>query len=269
MGLLDWLKRRRQQPSPDQIQAQGPARPVVKSPTGHIGHGRHFYFLQQRGDPYEVANEIATEIMSSGKGVGLQHGDLFHITDGRGDLMFSFLGRAGEFLTAYPYDDNGFGWPIKVKEIYPWPNGVEGQVVGSCKEARVGLFDTLFFRNKDAYDRDVPLTFLVNGLAYKLFEGEVPRGFSADYTFYIPLTQEEEGGVDEVKFSSKVEAVEDVDFWGIPLIAYTLTLAVPEDFPLRLRMYSHASAGPRRFRVGDRLAGYAWLFGFAKLDHPA
>lgn len=34
----------------------------------------------------------------------------------------------------------------------------------------------------------------------------------------------------------------------------------------RLTMYSHESAGPRRFNPGDRIMGYPWFFGFAKSE---
>ena len=178
--------------------------------------------------------------------------------------MLSFLARLDGVLTAYPYDDAGYEWPVEVKEVHAWPNGVEAQLVGSCNGARIGFFDTMFFKNGESYRQDVALTFLINGLAYKLSEGEVPEGFSEDYTCYLPQPPERGGGVDEVSFDSRIEDVKEVDFWGIPLIAYTLTLAVPNGFPLRLTVYSHESAGPRRFDPGDRVAGYAWLFGFAR-----
>ena len=177
--------------------------------------------------------------------------------------MLSALVRPGEVLAVYPYDDTGYGWPIAVQSIFPWANGLEAQVIGTCHGATIGFFDTLYFRNKGYYRQDVPLTFLISGLAYKLFEGEVPEDFSEEFTAYLPLTLAQEGGVDEVQFDSHVEEVREVDFWGIPLIAYTLTLATPEHFAMRLTMYSHESAGPRRFAPGERIRGIAWLFGSA------
>jgi hypothetical protein len=266
MGFFDWLKKGPARSSSSD-QKTSTTKPQIKQPWGYTGHDRHFYFLQERGAPLNVVDAIANEILQTGQGVGMQHRELFHLCDMNQNLRFSaiFSSVTRTRLTAYPYDDSGFGWPIDVREIYPWANDIEGQISGSCMGARVSLFDTLFFKNKDSYVSGQPIIFLVNGLAYKMFEGEVPESVSHDYCFYLPLTEQEEGGVDEIKFSSQVEDVEEINFWGISMIAYTLTIATPEGFPLRLRMYAHPSAGPKKFATGDRISGIAWLFGFAKI----
>ncbi|MFC1834102.1 hypothetical protein ACFL2Q_05125 [Thermodesulfobacteriota bacterium] len=263
MGIKDWSKR---QEGGTEQESVGETLPVQKEPIGYYGHGRHFYFLEDSGDPHDAVAEIINQILSGESGAGLNHGDYCQVIDARGDLMMSFLLHGRDIVAAYPYEDTGYGWPIEVKEVYVWPEGHEAQIVGSCNGARVGFFDTCFFKYRDTYRQDVPLTFLINGLAYKVFEGEATEEFSDDFCAYLPLTPEEEGGVDEIKFESRVEEVNDVEFWGVPLLAYTLVLATPNDFPLRLTMYAHESAGPKRFAPGDRIGGYAWLFGMARLD---
>jgi hypothetical protein len=243
--------------------------PIVRAPVGYVGHDRHFYFLDQLGDPYAVLNDLINEMLAGcgrGEGSAFQHGDFFHICDGRGGLMLSVLMLAGDALAAYPYEDTGYGWPIEVKELYPWENGVEAQLIGSCIGARIGLFDTLFFANRNGYHLGGIRTFLVSGLAYQLQASEVPDDFSEDFCSYLPLTPEDEGGIDEIQFDSCVEEKREADFWGVPLKVYTLTLARvgPDEFPLRLNMYFYEPEGAKDFEVGDRVSGVAWLFGFAK-----
>jgi hypothetical protein len=77
---------------------------------------------------------------------------------------------------------------------------------------------------------------------------------------YLPLSGDD-ASEDELQFSSHVEAVRPLDFHGVPFDVYTVTLALPDDFPMRVDVYTPRSAADEVLAVGDRISGACWLFG--------
>lgn len=235
--------------------------------TASFDHGRHWYFLAADGDPQQKLRAMFGE-MAQGNVLTVEHEGVFQMIQAEGDLRCSFLLRGDEFIAGYPIAVDGYGWPLKIHDRVTWPDGIQANLIASCEGARVCLFDAQHFLHRDSYSEESERTFVVAGLAYKLFdtvfESPEQKEKLAETKAYFPVDDAEGGRVDEIKFMSHVEVVREVDFWGTPLLAFTLTLAEPEDFPMRLDIFAHPSACEKEFRPGDRISGFAWLFGAAR-----
>lgn len=229
-------------------------------------HGRHWYFLAALGDPQQRLRSIFSE-MIAGKSLAVPHGDLIQLIDSEAELRCSFLLRGQEFLTAYPIAESGYTWPMQVHDVHTWPSDVEAHLIASCHGARVCFFDAQYFRHRQLYQEQPQQNFAMAGLGYRLyetiFESAEQEQKLGDTKAYFPVGEDEGGEPDEIKFMSHVEGIREVNFWGIPLFAYTVTLALPDDFPMRLDVFAHATACDKAFSVGDRISGFAWLFGSA------
>jgi hypothetical protein len=176
--------------------------------------------------------------------------------------------RGEEFLAGYPLVLDGYGWPLRIHDVLPWPDGVQAHLVATCEGSRVCLFDAQHFLHKHTYAGEREQVFVVAALAYRLFE-TVYEDDNQEFELtgtkaYFPVRAEEGGCLDEIKFMSHVETVREIDFHGTTLRAYTLTLAESDDFPLRLDVFAHPSVCEREFRAGDAISGFAWLFGAAR-----
>jgi hypothetical protein len=57
----------------------------------------------------------------------------------------------GEIWTAYPFIAGGVTHEVRIKEIEEWTNGIEAQIHIVLEEALLAFFDTMYFKNKDAY----------------------------------------------------------------------------------------------------------------------
>jgi hypothetical protein len=97
-----------------------------------------------------------------------------------------------------------------------------------------------------------------------MYESPKQEAELSETNAFFPLRGEDGGCVDEIKFMSRVEAAREIDFHGITLRAYTVTLAEPEDFPMRIDVFAHPSVCQRDFQPGDPISGFAWVFGAAR-----
>ena len=237
--------------------------------TSNFDHGRHWYFLATDGDSQTTLQKIFAKI-AAGNALTIEHQRVFQFIGADGDLRSSFLLRNEEFVAGYPIVVDGFGWPLKIHDKITWPDGVQASLVASCEGQRISLFDAQHFLHKHTYSDESEHMFVVGAIAYKLFEtmyesAEQEAELSQAKAFF-PLREEDGGTSDEIKFMSHVEAVREVDFHGITLRAYTVTLAEPEDFPMRIDVFAHPSVCERDFQPGDPISGFAWVFGSARAE---
>ena len=201
--------------------------------------------------------------MNPDTGKLLQHEDLFHLCEATDYLSFSYwITAERKILTVYPYSDSGIDWPLEIKEIHLWPNKIEAQLLCSCNGARIGIYDTLYYRKRDVYRTDQIYQFIISGLVYKIFKKELPADCSEDFTCYLPISKEDEGGIDEIQFSSYIEDIEEIEAMGLPFYVFTMTLAVVNEFPMKVRMYCPKYINQTPLKEGDRISGYAWIFGY-------
>ena len=235
-------------------------------------HARHWHFLASAGDPQEQMHQIYQELISGSQSLMTQHEETMHLIDRDGQLRCGLLLHMKQPAAVHPLVVDGFDWPLEICEVLPWPDGCQGHVIASCRGAQVCLYDTHYFLHQHRYRSGEPLQFTVAGLAYSLFgtvfEDEQQAVSLAETKAYFPVSQEEGGEVDEFKFMSHVEAVRETDFHGLPLLVYTVTIALPDDFPMRLDLFAHRSSCEKQFAVGDPISGFAWLFGKFR-DEPA
>ena len=235
--------------------------------TNPFDHGRHWYFLAVDGDAQQTLQRIFSKL-ADGEAWSVEHQKVFQLIDSTGDLRCGFLLRNEQFIAGYPLVVDGYGWPLKIHDTLTWPDQVQASIVASCEGQRISLFDTQHFLHKDGYAGDSEQMFIVGAIAYKLFdtmyESAEQEAELSETKAFFPLRPEDGGGADEIKFMSHVEAVREIDFHGITLQAYTVTLAEPGEFPMRIDVFAHPTVCEREFQVGDPISGFAWVFGAAR-----
>lgn len=236
-------------------------------PPAPFLHSRHWAVLASEEDPRRFLLGIFERLLAPGSGAAaVVRGDLCHLVDRRGRLMFSALIRKGEaleLLAMYPYTESPHVWPLAVRAVEESPDGCQARLLCSCQGAQVAVFDTLYMKNRQTYQIGEIYDFQVSAIAYQIEADELRPGFSPEFTGYGPLERfsaDQEAAPDEVVFHSLVEDVFDTEFWGVELLVYVLTLATPGTVPMRIELYTHPALSERRFRVGERVRGVAWLF---------
>jgi hypothetical protein len=177
--------------------------------------------------------------------------------------------------TAYPQGLGGPIWPITVTDVIPWANGIEGQITGECHGAAVSFFDSRFYADRRRYRVGETYDFYMSAFAYVLGpaphrEAESDIGAKVSFTgahAYMPASMGNEGAdIDDYWFHSPLEGeISEVDLSGRRLRLFPVTLALPEDFEMRVDLYAaeHVlSPGIESVRPGEDLEGFLWLQGY-------
>jgi hypothetical protein len=235
----------------------------------YVGHGRHWAFFEESGrsnaelmthfDPiYRGDNSF--EIYRDGTTRLLREADA--------ELGIVLLIRDSVIRSAYPDVMTGHEWPATIRDVYEWPDGDEAQLIGTCYPAAIKWFDTRYVQNRSRY-RNLPTTatLSVSALAYQVwpteFDTAEQESRMGGMKAYLPVSDQGDyvASADEIQFVSHVEAVRATDFHGLSMTVYTVTIALPDDFPMRLNVYAPPSAAAQSFGIGDRISGVCWLFG--------
>jgi hypothetical protein len=177
-------------------------------------------------------------------------------------------------VTAYPEAVGGHIWPVTLREVVPWANGVEGQVRGECHGAEVDFFDTGFYANRRRYRVGETYSFAMSAFAYTLSraaEMEAESDLGAKVSFkgasaYMPAwLGNESADIDDYWFHSPLEGeISTAELAGKPLRAYPITIAIPGDFEMRLLLFAAphvVSPGLEDLAAGEDLEGFLWLQG--------
>jgi hypothetical protein len=179
-------------------------------------------------------------------------------------------------VTAYPEGQGGPVWPITVKEIVPWANGIEGQISGSCYGASVSFFDTRFYANRRRYALGETYTFRMSAFAYTLRRAEelevesdevgAKVSFRGAHAYMPADIGNEEADIDDYWFHSPLEGEpQHVELAGRQLRLFQIIMAIPEHFEMALNLFAapHALAPDMAGVVpGDDLEGFLWLQGY-------
>jgi hypothetical protein len=180
-------------------------------------------------------------------------------------------------VSAYPEAQGGAIWPVTVKEIVPWSNGLEGQVVGDCFGADARFFDTRFYANRDKYKRGETYNFHVNAFAYTIGpapDAEVDTGMGAKVSLkgaraYMPAdVSNTEADIDDFWFHSPIEGqMTTAELGGTPkrLRVFPIVMAIPEDFEMSVNLYAaeHVmTPGTDALKAEHDLEGFLWLQGY-------
>lgn len=232
----------------------------------YVGHGRHWQFLRAAGQSDgAIMAHLYQAHLTSQSNVMFLADDVRLLCEPAVELGIGLLMRHEKMRSAFPYAPGGHDWPVEVTEVYEWSDPIEGQLIGSCHGARIGWFDPHFAENRSRYRlNDGPQTIRVNALAYRVgrttFDSAEQEALMGEMKAYMPI-QDEQASDDEFQFASHVEAVRSLDFHGAPVDVYTVTIALPDDFPMRLDVFTGRAVAEERFAVGDRISGACWLFG--------
>ena len=204
-------------------------------------------------------------------------GLVFH-SSGDG-LRCCVLVERGQLVSAYPEATGTHVWPIAVREVVPWANGLEGQLNGDCNGAAVSFFDTRFYANQHKYKLGETYHFQMGALAYTLgpaddLEAEMAgldASGGAKISFkgacaYMPASAgNPDADVDDLWFRSPLGGeVTAVEFAGRRLRVYPITIAIPEHFEMNLDLYAAEHAQHPELagvKPGDDMEGFLWLHG--------
>jgi hypothetical protein len=237
-------------------------------PGFYVGHGRHWDFLRMAGysDAEMISVFYQTSLASRGN-VLSKSGDVSYVYEVDQEFGVGLLMDKDKIASAFPHVNGGYCWPVHIRHRYPWPNSMEGQLIGSCHGARVGWFDGRFGAQSEKYEGDASVTVQLNALAYRAwsttFQTEDQEREMKGTKAYMPL-QDEPGytaSEDEIQFMSHVEEAYSLGFFGIPIDVYTITLALPDDFPMKVKLYTPRMVSERLLKPGEGISGVGWLFG--------
>jgi hypothetical protein len=254
------------------------AEKAAREPTvASFSHRRHWAILEDVEDAHDFLLRIFRQLLSEGSGAGaLVHGELLHLVDNRGHLMFSALVRRTEqleLIAMYPYSESAHTWPLQVLKIEESADRLQGRLLGSCEGAEVAVFDTLYMKNRDAYRLGETYPVKVSAIAYQLEPDQLSEEFAPDFAGFGPLSRfskDSEATPDEIVFHGFIEDVSETAFWGVPLRVYTIPLHQPEEgkAPLRVTVYVHDAVADRPFTIGERVRGVLWLFAMWPTPSP-
>jgi len=245
------------------------------------GHGDHWscIFSEVQSDALlalirkSIGEDAEPEVVRTREGtvtVYRSHGDA---------IQTCVLVVRQQAVSAYPEIVRGSVWPIKVREIVPWANGVEGQITGSCRGTEVSLFDTRFYANWGKYAVGETYHFQVGALAYSVgsagdmeIETELEEGSGSTKVSmsgaraYMPASLAGgEADIDDFWFYSPLEEPSrETHFADATLHTYMITMALPDEFEMRVPLHAAThiiSPEMSTVKVEDDLIGYLWLQG--------
>lgn len=175
----------------------------------------------------------------------------------------------GQIATVYPFVSDGARWSVRLASVMEWPSAVEANIEGGCEDSAVCVFDTLYYEWCRVYrERNPPLfDYVVNAIAYRLEpepkrDRETQKMFAHDFYAYLPLTVEG-AACDEIQFISAVEGVRETHFLDTMLTVYTIRLGHPDYNGRKLDLFTPLAAQRKQFKVGQRVTGCGWMFGYA------
>lgn len=105
------------------------------------------------------------------------HSDEFTIPVGPIGLFAKAAARLGigrptrplRLWTAYPFAVEGSARRVRVEQVQPWSNHVEGTLVGTAENGQmIAFFDTQFFLHAERYQAGETYEFQLSALAYSL-----------------------------------------------------------------------------------------------------
>ncbi len=245
----------------------GDASEPIRDRRRPILHSRHWAVLAGEPEPHRFLISAFEKLLQPGSGSrATGEGRYWHLVDNTGRLQLSALVRKAEVLEVlaiYPYAETSNTWPMELERIDESPDGLQARLYGRSGGAHFAVFDTLYFKNHRHYSLGETYDLQVSAIAYQLELDEPAEHSSALSGFgSLPsLSSDREAAEDEIVFHSTIEDVFDSEFWGIELQVYLITLLHTPSGPLRVEMYAHPSLAERRFAIGDRVRGVAWLFG--------
>ncbi|MBF6613505.1 MAG: hypothetical protein IVW55_10295 [Chloroflexi bacterium] len=190
-------------------------------------------------------------------------------------LRACVLMKDERIASAYPEAQGGAVWPVTVKEVTPWANGIEGQITGDCYGATVSFFDTRFYANRRRYKVGESYNFYINAFAYTLglaSDMEVDTDMGAKVSLkgayaYMPASLGNPGAdIDDYWFHSPLDGdVSEAELAGKEMLVYPIIMAIPQDHELHVALYvaRHLlGEGIEEAAPGVDLEGFLWLQGY-------
>ncbi|MEA2572746.1 MAG: hypothetical protein QOH93_44 [Chloroflexia bacterium] len=247
-------------------------------PAKSGGHGDHWGCVFRAVEQDTILALIQDVVANDSRPDGFQApggGAAYHSSSS--PVRVCVLVAGGTLESAYPEAIPGTEWPIVVREVIPWANGIEGQLSGECHGASVSFFDTRFYANRYKYRVGEQYNFRMSAFAYTAgrasdAEVEIDTGTKVSLKgarAYMPasLGTNTDADIDEYWFHSPIEsAASEVEFAGRRLHVLPITMAIPGDFDMSLVLYAagHTLDASTNLDSAEEidLEGYLWLQGY-------
>ncbi len=247
-------------------------------PAKQGGHGDHWGCIFRAVEQDTMLALIQEVVANDSRPDGFQApggGAAYHSSSS--PVRVCVLVTGGTLASAYPEAYPGTEWPIVVREVVPWANGVEGQITGDCHGASISFFDTRFYANRYKYRVGERYNFRMSAFAYtvgRASDAEVEIDGGAKVSLkgaraYMPanLGSNNDADIDEYWFHSPLESPpSEAEFAGRRLHALPITMAIPADFEMALTLYAAGhTLDPNTDLAAPEeldLEGYLWLQGY-------
>jgi hypothetical protein len=242
------------------------------------GHGDHWSCVLRAIDEGKLVDSLVevTKVDDRPEQFGTGRKGLAFRSAG-GPLRTCVIVVDNVIASAYPEVEGGPVWPVRIDEIIPWANGIEGQISGSAYGALVRFFDTRFYANADKYKVGEIYNFNMGALAYTMGlapEMEAQSDIGAKISFkgasaYMPASSggvnNNDADIDDYWFHSPLEGEPvETSLMEQRLTGYPIIMAIPNDYELHITLYAadHALAADMALaRLDDDLQGFLWLQG--------
>lgn len=259
-------------------QGNGASSEPLPPHTKQGGHGDHWGCIFRAVEQDTILSIIQDVVAGDSRPDGFQApggGAAYHSSSS--PVRVCVLVTGGTLASAYPEACHGTEWPIVLREVVPWANGIEGQLAGECHGASVSFFDTRFYANRYKYRVGEPYTFRMSAFAYtvgRASDAEVEIDGGAKVSLkgaraYMPANMgtNADADLDEYWFHSPLELpAAEAEFAGRRLHALPITMAIPGDFEMALTLYAagHTIDPNTNFDSAEELdlEGYLWLQGY-------
>ncbi|MEO8287290.1 MAG: hypothetical protein ABI670_12770 [Chloroflexota bacterium] len=244
------------------------------------GHGDHWGCILRSLDEGRLIGDLTTVTQKDDHPVtfgNVTRGLAFRSEEG--PVRSCVLVVKNTLASAYPEIEDGAVWPVLIREVIPWANGIEGQISGVCYGAAIQFFDTRFYASAHNYRVGETYNFKMGALAYTIGhapETEAASDIGASISFkgasaFMPASTSGEGAdIDDYWFHSPLNGeVTETSLFGQRLRIYPIILAIPSDFEMHLPVFAadHVVAADMELaRVEDDLQGYLWLQGHLAED---
>lgn len=239
------------------------------------GHGDHWGCVLRAAEQDDLLALIGDVVQHAERPEVFQaNGPAFAVHAGGEKVSACVLVVNNKIVSAYPETLHGEIWPVTVREVVPWSNGIEGQITGECYGVLTSFFDTRFFANRRKYSVGETYEFSMSAFAYKLgraedveFESNLGAKVSLKGAHALMPANigNDSADIDDYWFHSALEgAAEEAELAGRKLSMYPVIVAVPEHFEMHLDLYAapHVLA-PEMANVGpgEDMDGFLWLQG--------
>lgn len=231
-------------------------------------HGSHWDAVVQGNAEIQEAVMGAVEEADMAETFDSQQGEIgFYLSPGQ-HIRTCTVTENSMVSTSYPFSVDGEEHTMELNDVKEWSNNLEAWLEGSIGPAAINFFDTLYFKEKDSYQKGQEYRFKLSGFAYQISKSEPEtiqdgegREFSTqDMAAFFPWSQ---GFSDDYQFQTVVKEIGELEFRGNTVYRITAPLFRDEETHEDYDVAIYVSENNLRENIQpeDNISGIMWLQG--------